>query len=181
MIVLWILGGVVAAILLLALALAAAGRSVPETHIAASAARYKASPREVFDVIVDIAGWTSWAPSVSSVEELPAQGGNAAWMVRAGRQSMPICLERAERPRRVVTLIDDPKLPYGGRWTWEIGPDGASGSRVVLTEDGFIRPPIFRALAKFVFGYRGHQRKYLRALGQKFGETISRVELVKEP
>ena len=128
MIIVWILAALIAVVGLAAIALAAAGAGVPEKHVAASAVRLKASPREVWGVVSDLSGWTTWAPGVTKVEALPQRNGHDVWLVRAGRQVMPIEIERVEFPRRFVTLIDDPKLPYGGRWTWEIGPDGARGS-----------------------------------------------------
>ena len=43
--------------------------------------------------------------------------------------------------------------------------------RVTLTEAGEIYNPIFRFMARFVFGYSGTIEAYLKALHAKFGET----------
>jgi hypothetical protein len=176
-VILLLILGVVLAFLALALgALAILGRSLPETHVATTAVRLSASPRAVWAVLSDFATWPSWAPGIQSAERLPDRRGHVVWKLGSNRQSMPVEAEVAEPSRRLVTLIDDPALPYGGRWIWEIRPDGASGSRVSLTEDGFIRPPLFRALAKHVLGYDRTQRTYLKELATKLGESSPKLE-----
>jgi len=78
--------------------------------------------------------------------------------------------ERDEHRRILVTLIADPKLPFGGGWTTRVEPaDG--GSKVSITEDGFVKTPLFRVMARFVFGYHKTMNGYLRSLAKKFGET----------
>lgn len=60
----------------------------------------------------------------------------------------------------------------GGSWIYEIAPaDG--GSRVSVTERGWIANPIFRFMARVVFGYHGTLDSYLKALGRKFGEEVA--------
>lgn len=66
-------------------------------------------------------------------------------------------------PRRLVTRVADPELPYGGTWTFELEPDG-SGTRLTITERGQIHNPIFRVIARFVFGYAATMETYLDAL-----------------
>jgi hypothetical protein len=38
-------------------------------------------------------------------------------------------------------------LPFGGTWTYELVEDGAT-TRVTLTEDGFVKAPLFRGVAR---------------------------------
>lgn len=73
-------------------------------------------------------------------------------------------------PTRLVTRIADRNLPFGGAWTHEITPE-PGGCLVKITEAGEIYNPIFRFMARFVFGYNGSIEAYLRALHKKFGET----------
>jgi hypothetical protein len=69
-------------------------------------------------------------------------------------------------PSRLVTKIDEPDAPFGGTWTMEIVPT-ANGSRLTITERGEIYNPIFRALARFVFGYEGTMESCLEAARRK--------------
>jgi hypothetical protein len=66
-------------------------------------------------------------------------------------------------PRRLVTRVADPDLPYGGTWTFELDPQPA-GTRLTITERGEIYNPIFRVFARFVFGYAATMERYLDAL-----------------
>jgi hypothetical protein len=72
-------------------------------------------------------------------------------------------------PRKLVSRIADPKLPFGGTWTFEITPT-AEGSTLRITENGFVTNPVFRFLSRFVFGHTGTIESYLKSLAKKFGE-----------
>ena len=68
-------------------------------------------------------------------------------------------------------LTADPKLPFGGTWTYEVQPD-VTGSAVTITEDGEVYNPIFRFVSKFIMGHKATMNGYLRALGKKFGQDV---------
>ena len=75
-------------------------------------------------------------------------------------------------PRRFSLRIADPKLPFGGTWTYELRTaDG--GTLVTITENGEIGNPVMRFLSRFVFGQTSTMEGYLRALGRKYGETVT--------
>ena len=75
-----------------------------------------------------------------------------------------------EPPRRMVGRIADPKLAFGGTWTYELAPVGG-GCEVRITEDGEVYNPVFRYVSKAT-GHAGTIEKYLRALGRKFGQDV---------
>ena len=61
---------------------------------------------------------------------------------------MTFVIDADAPPRRLVTRIEaTPGTPFGGTWTFEITPDG-TGSRVTVTERGWIANPIFRFRAR---------------------------------
>jgi hypothetical protein len=62
--------------------------------------------------------------------------------------------------------IADPDLPFGGTWTYDITPD-ADGSRLKITEHGEVYNPIFRFMARCVFGHERTMKAYLSALEKK--------------
>jgi hypothetical protein len=53
-----------------------------------------------------------------------------------------------------------------------VGTDGAAGTGtcVTLSEEGFVDPPLFRFLARYVFGLHTAQRATLRDLARRFGQ-----------
>jgi hypothetical protein len=92
--------------------------------------------------------------------------------IGAGGFDVPIIVVESSAPRRLVTQIDPKaKEPFGGTWTFELTPE-ASGTRVTVTEAGWISNTIFRFLARSLFGYYGSMDKYLKALGTRLGETV---------
>ncbi len=94
--------------------------------------------------------------------------------LRRGDEAGPAHLcRRRERPAAPAGLrIADDSLPYGGTWTFELAPAEGGGTTLTITEDGFVEPAIFRALARFVFGYHATMEGYLAGLGRRFGETV---------
>ena len=70
-----------------------------------------------------------------------------------------------------LELVGGPGAPFGGNWTYEVAAV-PGGSRVTVTERGWIGNPLFRFMARFFFGYTATIDTYLRSLGKKFGETV---------
>jgi hypothetical protein len=100
---------------------------------------------------------------------LPSTPSGASWREHSRNGAMTMVIERAESPRRLVTRIVDQNLPFGGRWEYDIVPDGAGASRVTVTERGWVSNPIFRFVSRFVMGHTATLDAYLRALGRHFG------------
>jgi hypothetical protein len=140
---------VLAALVGLVLLLAVVGLFLADGHVAERTARYRAAPDAVFDAIREIA----------------AQPGE-----------VPVVVDEAERPRRLVTRISDDTLPFGGRWVYELAADdaaGTTGTRLTIREEGFVKNPIFRALSRTVYSLSSTLEKYHRDLGARFGETVT--------
>ena len=152
--------------------LALAGSLLPKGHRASRTATLRQPPGAVWEAITRFEEHPSWRTDIRRMERLPDQDGRPLW--REVRRSGPLTYVVAEStpPSRLVTRIADPKLPFGGTWTYEITAAEA-GCTITLTEDGEIHNPIFRLLARFVFGYHGTMETYLKALGKKFGEDVT--------
>jgi hypothetical protein len=173
---LWVLGAVGALVGLVAL-LATVGAFVPRRHVATCAVRLRAKPQEAWDVVSDFAAWPSWAPDVRAMDRLPDRDGRAAWRMSSRQGAIATEVLVWTPPERIVTRICDDSLPFGGSWSWEIEAT-PEGSRVAITEDGEIKNLVFRAMARFLFGYHATQDKFLRALAARLGETAT-VERVR--
>jgi uncharacterized protein YndB with AHSA1/START domain len=152
--------------------LALLGARLPREHVATRRVTLARSPEEVFAVVRDFAGAPSWRTDVKRVEVLVGDRG-----VRFREESRhgSIAMEVVEDvpPRRLVTRIADDGLPFGGTWTYELGPTDAGGTAITIMERGFVRPAVFRALARYVFTYHRTLDTYLRALGTRFGQTVT--------
>lgn len=89
-----------------------------------------------------------------------------------GRDRIPLAFERMERPSLLVTRITDTTLPFGGTWTYRIGPV-ADGSELTIVENGEVYNPIFRFMARFVFGHTATIDMFLGDLRAKAGSATT--------
>jgi hypothetical protein len=80
-----------------------------------------------------------------------------------------IAYERVETiaPRRIVNRIADPKLPFGGSWTYEVAPSG-DGTELTITENGEVYNPLFRFVSRFIMGHSATIEKYQHDLAARF-------------
>jgi uncharacterized protein YndB with AHSA1/START domain len=150
------------------------GALLPRDHASSRAARYKESPAEVWSAITDYSKFPEWRKSVKQVEGLPAVNGQPSWRETDSHGNViPYEITESTAPQRMVTRIANPKLPFGGTWTYQISsaPDGATVLRI--TENGEIYNPVFRFVSRFFMGYSATQEQYLRDLGNKFGEQVN--------
>jgi hypothetical protein len=154
------------------------GVMLPKTHSATRSARFKQPPEAIWRAITEVEAFPSWRADLKSIERLPDRNGRPAWRETDKHgQVLPLEVIEWDPPRKFVGRISDPKLPFGGTWTYEIAPaDG--GCSLTITENGEIYNPIFRFMARFVFGYSATIEGYLRSLGKKFGEDV-RFEAVR--
>jgi uncharacterized protein YndB with AHSA1/START domain len=151
------------------------GMLLPKVHTATRSIRLKQPPEAVWVVISDFERHPSWRPGLKSIERLPDAGGHPVWKETDKHgESIPIETVESLPPRRMVGRIADPKLPFGGTWTYELEPDGA-GTRIRITEDGEVYNPAFRYISRII-GHAATIEKYLRALSAKMGD-----EAIVEP
>ena len=134
----WILR--IAAFLITVVAgIALVGYFLPVAHEASRSAEFPRPPQIVYALISDLNNYSSWWPenevNVEVVEAVP--------------------------PSKFVTRIVG-ESAFGGTWTWVI-EETPSGARATVTERGEIYNPVFRMLARFVFGYTGSMESCLAA------------------
>ena len=120
--------------------IAIVGCFLPVHHQASRSAEFSKTPGNLWPLIADPAAYGNW--------------WKGADVKTAVIESSP--------PSRLVTKIVD-ETAFGGTWTFEIAPT-ETGSRLTITEKGEIYNVIFRALAKYVFGYTSTMDSFLEAL-----------------
>jgi len=168
----WVLIGVGALVAVVAL-MALVGAFVPRDHRAISTITLRQPPDSVWRVIRDLGNIGAWWPEWKESVRLPDKDGHEAWRQKVGGFDMPLLVLESQPPGRLVTRIDSPPgAAFGGTWTYELAPD-SGGTRISVTEAGWISNPIFRFTSRFLFGYYGSLDGYLKALGTRFGETVT--------
>lgn len=171
----WITIALIVVLALAAIAALAAliGSRLPRAHMASRQATYAVPPDAVWAAITNVDAFPSWRSDVKRIERLPDREGRPVWIEDGTSGRMTLAAERMEPPRLLVLRIADPDLPFGGTWTYEIAPDPA-GSRLTITEHGEIYNPLFRFMARFVFGYEATVASYLTALDKRLGAPAVR-------
>ena len=151
--------------------IAIVGLLLPRDHAASTTTTIKAPPDSVWEALTDVREYPRWRPGLRSVDVLSTEGA-LRW--REVGSDGAITYERTEeqRPRRLVSRIADETLPFGGSWTYDLTP-GAEGTRLTITERGYVTNPLFRFMARFVFGHHRTQEDFLRGLGRRFGHDVT--------
>jgi uncharacterized protein YndB with AHSA1/START domain len=147
------------------------GLMLPRDHVASTTTTINAPPETVWDALVNVADYPRWRTDVRSVDVLPAEGA-MRWREHTRQDAITFERTDAQRPTRLETRIADETLPFGGTWTWDLAPE-AAGTRVTITERGFVTNPIFRFMSRFVFGHHAAQEAFLRALGRRFSHDVA--------
>ena len=147
------------------------GVALPEAHVARVRARIDQSPLEVFGAIRDVVGAKEWRTGMKRVEVLSREGEPLRWKEYGANGAITFRREEVVPPTRLVYRIDDPTLPFGGRWIYELRPEG-KGTLLEITEEGTVRNPVFRFMSRFVFGHYRTLEQYVRDLGRHFEESV---------
>ena len=124
-------------------AIAVIGFFLPVGHEASRSADFNKPPEQVFALLANPATYQQWWDGATVRSEVV--------------ESVP--------PSKIVTRVVG-ETQFGGTWTIQIDPT-PSGSRVTITERGEIYNVVFRALAKFVFGYASTMESCLEAARKK--------------
>jgi len=161
---LWIALYIVAGLAGLIALMAVIGSFLPRDHVATRSATLAKPPDEVWRALADLDGQVRWRRGLERVEHLSPTSFREH--TSQGAIAFEIVEDRA--PVRRVTRIADDKLPFGGTWTYELAPDGA-GTRLTITEDGFIKNPIFRFMSKTVFSTTATMERFLADLASHLG------------
>ena len=138
----WILWTVVALVGVMGV-IALVGYYLPVAHEASRSAEFNKPPDQVFALIADPNTYRGW------------------W---SGSEVKTEIVERVPPTKLVTKIVGETQ--FGGTWTFELVPT-PSGSRLTITERGEIFNLIFRALAKYAFGYTGTMESFLEAAKKK--------------
>jgi hypothetical protein len=158
-----------AAILLLIVGVVAIGALLPKRHVVSRSASYRATPEQLFSLIV---GDQKWRPDVTRCEMLQRDNGRELQR-ETTRNGETITYEIMDRvpPTSLTRRIATEGLPYSGTWKYSLQPNGET-TVVRITEDGQVYNPVFRFVSRFILGHTRTMDTYLRALGKATGQEV---------
>jgi len=148
------------------------GSRLPRDHVATVRAKYRVQPEAIWALISDPRGARAWRKDLKSVEVLPLVDGKLAWREESGGGTVNFAMTDWDPPRRMTTRITSNDLPYGGQWEFSLVPSDEE-TELSITERGFVKPALFRFMARFFLGFTSSLEGYHRALGARLGEPVS--------
>ncbi len=167
----WSLVGI-AVFLALHILAALAGTQLPAEHSSERAIRLHRPIDEVWNALTDPRTQPLWRKDIREIEVLPDRGGLTVWRERyRNGRSLILLNTRMERPSLLVRSVADPRAPFHGEWIYRLEPT-PSGTRLSIRETAVIENPFFRFVARFVLGHARATEKYLKFLGERFGEPV---------
>jgi hypothetical protein len=110
------------------------------------------------------------AAIVALVAMLPPEDGRSRFREIGSYGSVLFETDSVVPGERVVNRIADPSLPFGGRWIYDLAPDG-SGTALTITEEGEVYNPVFRFVSRFIMGHTRTIDRYIADLQRASGTT----------
>jgi hypothetical protein len=157
--------GWLSVVIVVAIAAAAVmGSRLPVEHTASVTDTVPASQQRVWQMITDVAAQPRWRTALKAVTLLAPEGNAPCWAEIQSSMTMPLCADVREEPTRQVVRIADPKLPFGGTWTYVLEPAGADSTKVTITEHGTTGPAMWRFVGHYFMGEDGSIKQYLSDL-----------------
>jgi len=159
-------------LVVLAAAVYAWGISLPREHSASSRIQLTASRDSVWAVVRAFGDYPKWDADFKSSVKGERLNGHETWVQDAGGMTMTVALTKVQPPSLLVTeIVTDETSQWGGIWTYAITAVGA-GTEITITEDGWIKSPIFRVMMKLM-GQHSTMDGVLKHLGARFGEQVT--------
>jgi uncharacterized protein YndB with AHSA1/START domain len=152
----WALVGI-AVVVVAIVAVLGIGAALPENHRVEAERVVAGDPERVWELISSPQEAPKWRSDLKSAEQVAP---DVVKETDKKGKSLSFRTVESKPLHRLARQIADADLPFGGTWTISIEP-APQGSRVHIVEDGFVRPPLFRFMMRFVFGQSATMTKYL--------------------
>jgi hypothetical protein len=157
---------VLAGLIVVVLVVVAVGYALPVGHVASRQATLREPPDAVFAALTDVARFPDWRKDVTRVDVLSTSP--LRWREHGSNGDITFVAGESVRPLHLLARIDDPSLPFGGSWSYDLVPSG-TGTTLTITERGEVYNPLFRFMSRFVFGHTATIEAFLAALTKRLG------------
>jgi hypothetical protein len=137
------------------------GSRVPVAHTVSVSETIPASQEKVWGLISDVASQPNWRTGLKAVQPLPSENGATCWAEVETGTTMPLCADVREAPVRQVVRIANPKLPFGGTWTYVLEPAGENSTKLTITENGTTGPAMWRFVDHYILHEDGEIKQYM--------------------
>ncbi|TGN19211.1 LIC10604 family protein [Leptospira idonii] len=149
----------------------AVGSGLPQAHTVSLSTELPLTPDKLYPKLRNFREFPSWQKNLESVEPV----SEISWKEKdTSGDTITYAIVKEEPNRMFETKIMDEDLPFGGSWTFEIS-ETKDGSRLTITENGYVYSPIFRFVAHYVMGNDSSIKTYLEYLNSALNrEKVSK-------
>lgn len=148
------------------------GALLPREHVAVAETVLPAEAAWAAEMIRNVERHPEWRGGVRGIRNVRRGPAGTDYVEHSQDGEIAFRLVEEQPGARFRSTIADPQLPFGGYWLFRLSPDGA-GTRLRIEEHGFVANPIFRFVARFVFGHERNIRRYLADLEAAARESVS--------
>jgi uncharacterized protein YndB with AHSA1/START domain len=148
-----------------------AGSRMPREHTSQLKATFPADRAAVWDAITDYNGMPGWWPAVKSTRlERLTDGTEITWNKDSHGNEVPFKTTLLHPQQKLVRTIAGKDQPFGGSWTFDLADGAGGGTELTLTEDGWIQPPFYRAVARWFIGLDSNQKDFMAHLAKHLAD-----------
>ncbi len=158
---------VVAGMFVLVGLVAVAGLMMPRDHVARSSVALPATSDSVWEAVRTLGAMPAWWPEVQRMT-FDSTRADESWLMENRFGVMRLTVTGESPGRMLMTRLEDSSGgSFGGDWSYELDAM-EGGSRLTVTERGWVGNPLFRVLLRLGGPHRTIDG-YLRALARRFG------------
>jgi uncharacterized protein YndB with AHSA1/START domain len=166
---LFIVIGLIAAVVLVVGIAALVGSRLPQAHVASRSILLSQSPQSVYAVVRDFGSAPKWRDDVTRLDVDVQQDGRVYFREEGSNGTVNYELVEDVPAQRLVTRIRVTDIGYSGHWNYTFAAENG-GTRVTIREDGEVSNVLFRFMSRYIFGHTASIDAYLRSLAKHFGE-----------
>lgn len=145
------------------------GSLLPREHVARSTLVLPVPADTAWAAIRDFERVAGWWDDLTAVRRVDDPEGREIWQHTMRGDAIAIAVERSDAPEILVTrVMAGPDAPYGGIWTYQL-ETVPSGTRITITEAGYINSRLFRFVAATFMGLHHTMDSYLTDLAAHLG------------
>ncbi|MBL8523021.1 MAG: SRPBCC family protein [Betaproteobacteria bacterium] len=163
---------VLAVFLLSILLVVGIGMLLPQSHVVARSMVLKQKREDIYALISEMKNAPAWRKDIEAVEEVKGEFGETLYREKSNHGLLTYRVVKREAPQKFVTTIADKDAPFGGSWIFYLVEEGG-GTRLTINERGEVYNPVFRFMAKFVFGHHRTMETYLADVAKRFSEVAA--------
>lgn len=138
------------------------GQRLPVEHRAVASGRVEAAQDAVWRLVANPATHVAWRTGVIKISAQP--GEEHCWIEAHRSMDLTLCPLESVPERLKIVHVGGKDTRFGGTWTFALTPLSTEATEVTVTEDGFVRPPLWRFAGHYLMGEQTNVKQFVQDL-----------------